>query len=478
LDKIRPLVVDLDGTLIFSDTLHESAIILLRNSPLSIFKLPFWLVGGKAHLKSQIADFAQIDPEFLPYNPVFLDFLKKEHEKGRQLILCTAADRSVADLVASHVGLFCEVIASDGKINLAGSNKAAALVSRFGEGCFDYAGNSSADFDVWERASAAVVVNASPSVQATAFERYKVSAVFEPAQVNVWIWHKVLRLHQWMKNLLLFLPLLAAHEIGNLDAWQSLVLAFFAFSLCASTVYIVNDLLDLDSDRRHPRKRMRPFASGAVPVWKGVALAPVLLAVSFVLAFQVGTMFVGWLLAYFVVTCLYSFSLKKLILVDCLTLAMLYTFRILAGAATVGHVLSFWLLAFSVFLFLSLAFVKRYAELEVQRLNGSDKAHGRGYHTDDASLLQNFGVSSGQASVLVLALYLNSDAVTKLYVTPEVIWCAVPVMLFWIHWMWMQAHRGNMHDDPVVFAVKDKVSLLAALLLGAMLVTGAVGVWA
>jgi 4-hydroxybenzoate polyprenyltransferase len=392
------------------------------------------------------------------------------------LILCTAADRSIADLVASHVGLFCEVIASDGKINLAGANKAAALVSRFGKGGFDYAGNSSADFDVWESASAAVVVNASPSVQATAVASYKVSAVFASPQVNLRIWLKVLRLHQWLKNLLLFLPLLAAHEIGNLDAWQSLVLAFFAFSLCASTVYIANDLLDLESDRRHPRKRMRPFASGVLPVWIGVALAPVLLAASFVLAFQVGSVFVGWLLAYFLMTCLYSFSLKKLVLVDCLTLAMLYTFRILAGAATVGHVLSFWLLAFSVFLFLSLAFVKRYAELEMQRLNGSEKAHGRGYHTDDASLIQNMGITSGQASVLVLALYLNSDAVTKLYQNPEIIWCAVPVLLFWIQWMWMQAHRGNMHDDPVVFAVKDRVSLAATLLVGVILVTGAVGV--
>lgn len=474
---MKPLIVDLDGTLTLTDTLHESALVLLRDLPLSVFRLPFWLAGGKAHLKGRMAGQVEIAPEALPYNLAFLDFLKKEHEKGRKLILCTAADRSIAEGVAKHIGLFDEVLASDGNTNLAGANKAAALVSRFGKGGFDYAGNSSADFDVWEVAAGAVVVNASPSVQATAEKRYKVSDVFAPAQAGPGIWRKVLRLHQWLKNLLLFLPLLAAHEIGNVEAWQSLVLAFFAFSLCASTVYIANDLLDLDSDRRHPRKRMRPFASGAVPVWKGVALAPVLLAVSFVLAFQVGTMFVGWLLAYFVVTCLYSFSLKKLILVDCLTLAMLYTFRILAGATTVGHVLSFWLLAFSVFLFLSLAFVKRYAELEVQRLNGSDKAHGRGYHTDDASLLQNIGISSGQASVLVLALYLNSDAVTKLYASPEIIWCAVPVMLFWIHWMWMQAHRGNMHDDPVVFAVKDKVSLLAALLVGAILVTGAMGVW-
>ncbi len=473
---LKPLVVDLDGTLIFSDTLHEQTLILLRDRPFSVFKLPLLLAGGKAHLKKQIAGQIRIDPATLPYNTAFLDFLKKEHSEGRQLILCTAADRSVAELVASHVGLFSEVIASDGGINLAGANKAAALVSRFGNGGFDYAGNSSADFDVWESAAEAVVVNASPSVQATAVKRYKVSHVFAPAKVGMGIWRKVLRLHQWLKNLLLFLPLLAAHEIGNVEAWQSLVLAFFAFSLCASTVYIANDLLDLDSDRRHPRKRMRPFASGAVPVSMGVALAPVLMAASLMLAFQVGTVFVSWLLAYFMVTCLYSFSLKKLILVDCLTLAMLYTFRILAGAATVGHVLSFWLLAFSVFLFLSLALLKRYSELEVQRLIGSDKAHGRGYHTDDASLLQNIGISSGLASVLVLALYLNSDAVTKLYASPEVIWCAVPVMLFWIQWMWMQAHRGNMHDDPVVFAVKDKVSLLSALLVGAILVMGAMGV--
>ena len=475
---MKPLVVDLDGTLTLSDTLHESALALLRDSPLSVFKLPIWLTSGKAHLKRHLASQVEFAPDALPYNSPFLDFLKKEHDKGRKLILCTAADRSIAESVAKHIGLFDEVLASDGNTNLAGANKAAALVSRFGKGGFDYAGNSSADFDVWDSAAGAVVVNASLSVQATAVKRYNVSGVFAPAQVGLGIWRKVLRLHQWLKNLLLFLPLLAAHEIGNVEAWLSLVLAFFAFSLCASTVYIANDLLDLDSDRRHPRKRMRPFASGAVPVLMGVALAPVLLTASFVLAFQVGTVLVGWLLAYFVVTCLYSFSLKKLILVDCLTLAMLYTFRILAGAATVGHVLSFWLLAFSVFLFLSLAFVKRYAELEVQRLNGSDKAHGRGYHTDDASLLQNIGISSGQASVLVLALYLNSDAVTKLYASPEVIWCAVPVMLFWIQWMWMQAHRGNMHDDPVVFAVKDRVSLLAALLVGVILVTGAMGVWA
>jgi 4-hydroxybenzoate polyprenyltransferase len=474
---MKPLVVDLDGTLIVSDTLQESAILLLRDSPFLVFKLPFWLAGGKAHLKSQLASLVQISPEALPYNHEFLNFLEIEHARGRQLILCTAADRSIAESVARHIGLFNEVLASGGGTNLAGANKAAVLVSRFGEGGFDYAGNSSADFAVWDCADRVVVVNASPSVQASAVNQYKVSKLIPPVKTGIGIWRGVFRLHQWSKNLLLFLPLLAAHDFGNTEAWRSLMLAFFAFSLCASAVYICNDLLDLDSDRRHQRKRMRPFASGEVPIWKGVALAPVLLVVSFILALQVNSVFVGWLFAYFIVTSLYSFSLKKLVLLDCFTLALLYTLRILAGGATVNHELSFWLLAFSVFLFLSLAFVKRYAELELQRLNGSDKAHGRGYRTDDAGLLQSIGISSGQASVLVLALYLNTDAVTKLYQSPLVIWCAIPVMLLWIHWMWLQAHRGNMHDDPLVFIVKDLVSLLIGLLMGAILVAGAIGVW-
>jgi 4-hydroxybenzoate polyprenyltransferase len=476
MNSIKPLVVDLDGTLILSDSLHESLIILLRNSPIFLFLIPIWLIKGKSNLKRQLARHVEIAPDLFPYNNSFIEFLKVEREKGRKLILCTAADFSIANSVASHTGLFHEVMASDGVVNLAGEKKSAALVARFGRGGYDYAGNSSADFDVWESANGALVVNALPKVQKTAENRFTVLSIFPPAHTGIATWFKVLRIHQWLKNLLLFLPLFAAHEFYNVDAWQSLLLAFIAFSLCASTVYITNDLLDLDSDRRHPRKKKRPFASGDVELWKGVLLAPLLLATSFSLAFQVGTVFSGWLLSYFFITCIYSFYLKKIILLDCLTLAMLYTLRILAGAAIVEHILSFWLLAFSVFLFLSLAFVKRYAELEVQLLSGSGKAYGRGYHTKDASLIQSMGIASGQASVLVFALYLNSDAVTMLYSIPEIMWCAVPVLLFWIQWMWIQAHRGNMHDDPVVFAVKDRVSLISALLVGLILIAGALGV--
>jgi 4-hydroxybenzoate polyprenyltransferase len=315
-------------------------------------------------------------------------------------------------------------------------------------------------------------VNASAGVRAKALERGTVEKEFPRPPVGWSSLGKMLRVHQWLKNLLLFVPLLAAHDLANLSAWGNLALAFVAFCLCASSVYIANDLLDLESDRLHPRKRLRPFASGTVPIGVGVLVAPVLLCLSLWLGGLVNSSFFLWLLGYFLLTCLYSWLLKRLMLIDSLTLAFLYTLRIIAGAAAAGQVVSFWLLAFSVFLFLSLAFVKRYAELELQRLNGKMKLHGRGYHTDDGSLVQTMGITSGYAAVLVLAMYLNSDAVVQLYRSPEVIWGTVPVVLFWISWMWMQAHRGLMNDDPLVFAVKDRASLAAGLVFALILYAG------
>jgi 4-hydroxybenzoate polyprenyltransferase len=281
---------------------------------------------------------------------------------------------------------------------------------------------------------------------------------------------RMLRAHQWLKNLLLFLPMLAAHQLSNADMWLSLALAFFSFSLCASSVYIINDLLDIENDRKHPRKCKRPFASGRVAIWKGIALAPVLLFASIILATRVDGHFLPWLMIYFVVTCAYSLSLKRLVLLDCLVLAILYTLRIIAGASAANNALSFWFLAFSIFLFLSLAFVKRYAELNVQRLSGQEKIHGRGYLTSDAPLIQSLGVTAGYASAVVLALYLNSETVLRLYSAPEVIWGAIPVLLFWISWMWLLAHRGEMHDDPLVFAVKNKTSLLTGIVLATIMI--------
>ena len=474
--SLKPLVVDLDGTLIHSDMLHESALRLFRDNPFKTLRIPFLLLKGNAFLKRYLASQTDFDPQTLPYNEELIEWLKQERVAGRRLILCTASDRKIADLIACHLGIFDEVIASDGVLNIAGENKAAALVQRFEYQGYDYVGNSHKDLPVWSQAHRAVVVNGSTELIKKAHDVAIVERVFPKRSIGFSSWRQVLRIHQWLKNLLLFIPLFAAHDFSNGLAWESTLLAFIAFSLCASSVYIANDLLDLESDRLHPRKRSRPFASGAVPAWVGVLVAPILLIVSLGVAAFVGNQFLYWLIFYFALTCAYSWVLKRLMLIDCLTLALLYTLRIIAGASAVGHDLSFWLLAFSVFLFLSLAFVKRYAELVDQLLSGMEKIHGRGYHIADASLIQTMGIVAGYSSVLVLALYLNSDAVLKLYAAPELIWGAVPVMLFWISWMWMQAHRGKMHDDPLVFAVKDRASLGAAATFAAILVAGTVGI--
>jgi len=471
----KPLVVDLDGTLIYSDMLHESAIRVFRERPFRTLRIPFLLARGKAFLKQHLASSTEFDPKTLPYNEELLEWLKQQREGGRRLVLCTASDRSIANLISDHLNIFDEVIASDGVSNIAGEHKAATLVQRFDHHGYDYAGNSHKDLPVWSHAHKAIVVNGSNDLVKKANAVAAVERVFPQRDIGFSAWCRVLRIHQWLKNLLLFVPLFAAHDLGNGAAWASLLLAFVAFSLCASSVYIVNDLLDLESDRLHPRKRNRPFASGLVPAWIGVFAAPLLLIASLTIALVVGKYFLFWLIFYFAVTCAYSWVLKRLMLIDCLTLALLYTLRIIAGAAAVGHDLSFWLLAFSVFLFLSLAFVKRYAELGIQLLSGKEKVHGRGYHTGDAPLIQTMGIVAGYISVVVLALYLNSDSVLNLYAVPELIWGAVLVMLFWVSWMWMQAHRGNMHDDPLVFAFKDVPSLGAGAAVAAILFAGAVG---
>ena len=470
-----PLVVDLDGTLILTDMLHESALRVFRDRPHVLLQVPVWLAGGKARLKRRLADATSFDAASLPYHATFVAWLRQQRAAGRRLVLCTASDDSVAEAIARHLDLFDAVIASDGVRNMAGSAKAAALDAAYGPRGYDYAGNSRKDLAVWRHARRAVVVNASQAVLADAGTCCEVERAFPGPSFGIASWRRVLRVHQWMKNVLLFVPLLAAHRMAEPGLWGVMLLAFLAFSLCASSVYVANDLLDLESDRQHPRKSGRPFASGTVPVWIGAVIAPLLLAASLAIATRVGSAFLPWLVSYFVVTCAYSWILKRLMVVDCLTLAILYTLRIVAGAAAANMDLSFWLLAFSVFLFLSLAFVKRYAELELQSLAGHAKVHGRGYYTTDAPLVQNLGITSGYASVLVLALYLNSEAVVKLYRTPEIMWGTVPVMLFWISWMWMQAHRGRMHDDPLVFAIKDRASLAAGVAFAAVLLLGMAG---
>ena len=470
----QPLVVDLDGTLIHTDMLHESALKVLRERPWATLFIPLWLARGKAVLKQRLADRSRFDPASLPYNEALLTWLRQQKDAGRRLILCTASHQSIAQSIADHLQLFDEVMASDGETNLSGPRKAEALTARFAATGFVYVGNCDKDLAVWSVAHRAVVVNGASGLSDRARAVCDIEHEFPLRASGMLTWLRVIRAHQWLKNLLLFIPLIAAHQFSDLGTWLSLVLAFCAFSLCASAAYITNDLLDLESDRLRPRKRSRPFASGLIPAWQGAVLMPFLLASGIALALWVNVAFLQWLLVYLALTCAYSFGLKRLMLVDCLTLAMLYTLRIVAGTAAASLDLSFWLLAESVFLFLSLAFVKRYAELALQAESGAVKAHGRGYFTSDAPLIQTLGVTSGYVAVMVLALYLNSEEVLELYRNPTLVWAAIPFMLFWVSWMWMQASRGNMHDDPLVFAVKDKASLLSGLGFAVVLVIGSV----
>jgi 4-hydroxybenzoate polyprenyltransferase len=459
------IAVDLDGTLVLTDTLYESVLLMIKQAAFYIFLLPFWLLQGKAAFKSKIAKRVSLNAALLPYNEALIDWLKEQKANGKKIVLTTAADQRIANAVANYLGLFDEVLGSDGKINNASADKGQLLDERFGRSSWDYVGNSKADLLVWKSANQAIVVNASKNVIEKASQHGNVSLVLPAERVAPIDWLKVLRVHQWLKNLLLFAPLLAAHQAGNFEALWTLVVAFVAFSFCASAVYIANDLLDLENDRQHPRKRLRPFASGTVPIHIGFILAPTLALLSLSMAWWVSFDFTIWLVGYFIVTCAYTLWLKMLVLVDCFILAGLYTLRIIAGATAVSVELSFWLLAFSVFLFLSLAFVKRYAELQAQADAGRTKAHGRGYIVSDQSLIQMLGVTAGFAAVLVLALYLHSDSVLKLYAQPKLIWLAVPLMLFWVSWIWMKAHRGQMHDDPIVFAIRDRASLSIAFLL-------------
>ncbi|MBU1042255.1 MAG: UbiA family prenyltransferase [Proteobacteria bacterium] len=468
-----PLVVDLDGTLVLSDMLHESVLALARRNPLGVPGIPFLLLRGRAGLKRALAKDFDPRPKLLPYNEPFLAWLREQRAAGRRLVLCTASDERLATAIASHLGLFNEVLASDGETNLGGAAKARDLCGRYGERGFDYAGNARADLPVWACARVAVVVNAPQSLAKATSGLCPVERHFPAQKPGLGVYLRMLRVYQWLKNLLLVVPLAAAHRLSQADSWPPLILGILSFCLCASAVYLANDLLDLESDRRHPRKRLRAITSGRVTILRAVGIAPVLLAGGVGLGLFVGPGFLLWLSCYFLLTCAYSLFLKRMVLVDCLTLALLYTLRIVAGGAATGVVLTFWLLAFSMFLFLSLAFVKRYAELDAQPPEADAAVHGRGYYKDDARLVQTLGIASGYASVLVLALYLNTAAVTRLYRTPEVVWAVVPVLLFWISWMWFKANRGEMHDDPLVFAVKDKPSLLAGLLFAAALAAGA-----
>jgi 4-hydroxybenzoate polyprenyltransferase/phosphoserine phosphatase len=462
-----PLVIDLDDTLVRTDLLVESFFGVLGRNPLAALKALPALAKGKEALKARLAQQFVFDPATLPYNPAVIALAQDAAAKGRRVVLASASDARIVGAIADHLG-FDQWFASDGTTNLKSSRKAARLVSEFGERNFDYAGNEAADLKVWRHARNAIAVGAPDRIVRRLRMGQEVTRI-DSAQPSFRPWIKMIRPHQWAKNALVLVPMLTSHQFSVHNILVG-VLAFVAFSLCASGGYVVNDLVDIEADRAHPTKKKRPFAGGDVPVLKGAMAGALILTAAFALAAAVNLNFLAALAVYFGVNMAYSFSLKRKMIIDVVTLGGLYTIRVVAGAEAIGVELSEWLMAFSMFMFLFLAIIKRHSEM-VMRLNaGLSDPSNRNYKAVDINVLAGLAAAAGYSSVIVFALYIASDTARSLYSHVQYLWFACPLLLYWIARFVMMSQRQHIPDDPLVFALRDRVTLglaVAVLALGA-----------
>jgi len=472
---LRPLCVDLDGTLVKSDTLVDSLLMLMHTHPALIFRLPDRLLAGKAAFKAFVTESVSLDVAQLPYNRALLHFLNQEHARGRDIFLATGADAHLAHRVAEHLGIFTDVLASDGAINLTGSMKLDSLRNRLDNAAFDYIGNDAPDLPLLAQATQAMVANPSLRLRMNLKTRgIHPVQTFADRKPLAQSFAKALRLHQWAKNLLIFVPLLCSHALTQAKLLAALA-AFFCFSLTAASAYIVNDLVDLDADRRHSRKLQRPFAAGDLPAIAGVIIAAIFLAAGLAGAAMLPGRFFAWELVYLATTLAYSLLLKRFALVDVLALSGLYSLRLLAGGSVTQTPISHWLAGFSMFLFLSLAIVKRFAELKnlsaANALPRNDlprnnlPRNGRGYLVSDLDQLRSFGTASAYAAMVVFAIYITGPDVVQLYHKPRLLWLSVPLITLWLNRVWLLASRGRLDEDPVAFALTDPMSQIIGIMV-------------
>jgi 4-hydroxybenzoate polyprenyltransferase len=467
-DGQRPLCVDLDGTLVPVDMLWEGVLRLVRRRPSLLLKLPLWMLRGRAHLEQVVAERAEFDPTSLPYRADVLDIARAGADGGRRIVLTTLTGGRMAQAVADHLTVFHEVLAGGGPTRDAAASKRDLLESRFGRAGFDYVGASVSDLPALASARRGYLVGASGAAASAASGLGAKIEVVSTRKSRLRAALRVMRPHQWAKNALVVVPVLLALSRPTVQQIVAAGVAAAAFCLCASAGYVFNDLLDVDADRAHRTKRRRPFASGDLPLVYGPPLFLALFLGSFGLAAAMLPLsFVGMLALYFVATLAYSFYFKSQLLVDVVVLAWLYTHRVLAGGIATGIPISTWLLAFSMFMFFSLAFAKRYIELRQSMAKGG-KLGSRGYHTQDLEMVASIGPTSGYIAVLVFCLYVDSKTVTEHYHTPMLLWFIAPVFMFWISRVWFLAHRGQMQDDPVKFALTDRVSWLCGLTIAAV----------
>lgn len=470
-----PLIVDLDGTLTKSDTMHEALLLLIARHPSKLPQIATWLFSGKAGFKDKLASESLVDAAAVPMRSEVLDLISAAKANGRKVLLVSASNQRQVSQIATQLSLFDEAVGSDSSRNLSGKEKARWLVERFGEKGFDYVGDSTADLNVWPQARQAITVGANTSmrkrvddmdVDVIHLKSDDADSMFGRARHYV----KAMRPHQWLKNLLVFVPALAAHDPAAL---LPSFFAFCAFCLAASSIYLINDMLDLHVDRQHPRKRNRPFAAGTIPVSHGVVHSILLFSVALIIASFLSSSFAVVLLGYVGLTFAYSLILKRKLMIDIWTLGALYTIRIVAGGAASGIPLSEWLLAFSMFLFLSLAAIKRISELTDLKARDLTSTDGRGYRVADLPVVLGAMLASGYCSVVILALYVSNASVASLYSAPKLLWLVCMMLLYWINRVAIISYRGEMHDDPIVFALRDRISLLVFLCCGAIFVASA-----
>jgi 4-hydroxybenzoate polyprenyltransferase len=452
-----PIVVDLDGTLTSTDTLLESLVRAIKRDVLNLPRALLCLTKGRPAFKAFAASQACLSAKDLPYRAGLLDYLREQRQRGRSIVLATAAHRSIANAVAAHLGLFDKVLATDAGVNLKGEAKLKAIREAVGSR-FVYAGDSAADLFVWKHAEAAILVGTTPALRGAVCRATRIENEFARERATLATWLRALRVHQWLKNLLLFVPLLTGFSFFDAGRLVTMLVAFFAFSLAASATYVLNDLWDLDSDRAHPRKRYRPFAAGHIPILHGLLAAAGLLALALVMGGAVSTGFLFTLLFYLALTTLYSLKLKRYVLLDILTLSLLYTVRIIAGAVAANEPVSDWLLAFSVFIFLSLALVKRCSELVSLQRVGSTTAAGRDYHATDMIVLWPLGVGAALCSVVVFGLFVQDAETAGRYASPQLLWLVAFGLIYWLSRLWIKSARGEMDDDPVVYAIRNRTS--------------------
>ncbi len=462
-----PLVVDLDGTLVSTDTIWELLVAFLKNHPLGVFRLVFWVLSGKAHFKQKLASHVGLDAEVLPYRSEFLAWLREQKEEGRSVLLATGTDARSAAAVASHLDLFDGVISSDGKVNATGQRKSSLIAAALPKQAFEYAGNALVDIPVWKDAKSVVVVAPHPGVlSALKRQGIPVDKLFPAPKASFRVWAKALRVHQWVKNVLIFTPLLTSHRLFDTLGMAHAALGFLIFSLVASSTYLINDLMDLPADRRHATKRRRPLAAGLISIPSAILVAVTLLIVAAALSALLPKEAAVLVFGYSVATVYYSAFLKRLLMLDVVSLALFYTARLMYGGLVTGIEISIWTLAFCAFSFFSLAGAKRINDLAKASLRSTEVLRHRAYQAQDANALVSLASATSMVAVLVLILYINSEQGEKLYHHPRALWAMCVPLLYWFSRILMLANRGKLADDPILFAAKDRATYIVVGMMG------------